>query len=260
MSGVQQVVFQNQRSFGPPPGQDQYTSAGSYSWVCPTSPEQTSVSVVCVGSAWYGSPYTADYTKAGALSYKNDITVVPGNSYTVVVAPNYTTTPRSSFNGDGEVSAGTGTQRTGDGGGDGGGAGYHMGGAGGYSGNGGYGQGTSGGADGAGGGGGGGGFGYAPAPEQYGYSAGGGVGLLGEGANGAGGTGTTSQNGYISGGGGGSGGSAGAAGSMSGYITKLNAGAYGGQGYDSAHTPGGAVRIIYPGDTRSFPSTSTGNL
>jgi hypothetical protein len=47
---------------------------------------------------------------------------------------------------------------------------------------------------------------------------------------------------------------------MSGYITKLNAGAYGGQGYDSAHTPGGAVRIIYPGDTRSFPSTNTGNL
>ena len=109
MSGALQAVFQNQRSFGAPPGQDAYVTAGTYSWVAPSG--VTSVSVVAVGSGNGG--FTA-----GALSYKNNITVVPGNSYSVVVSNSDST--RSSFNGNGVVSAGAGTTRTGDGGGNGG--------------------------------------------------------------------------------------------------------------------------------------------
>ena len=46
MSGALQAVFQNQRSFIAAPGQDAYTSQGTYSWVCPSG--VTSVSVVAV--------------------------------------------------------------------------------------------------------------------------------------------------------------------------------------------------------------------
>ena len=55
-------------------GQQEYTTAGTYSWTCPAG--VTRVSVVCVGG---GSGC------GGALAYKNNITVVPGNSYSVVV-------------------------------------------------------------------------------------------------------------------------------------------------------------------------------
>ena len=36
MSGALQAVFQNQRSFGPAPGQLEYTTTGTYSWVVPS--------------------------------------------------------------------------------------------------------------------------------------------------------------------------------------------------------------------------------
>jgi len=238
MSGVQQAVFQNQRSFGAPPGQQAYTTAGTYSWTAPAG--VTSVSVVCVGS----SPSTS---YGSALAYKNNITVVPGNSYTVVVSSVAYTT-RCSFNGDGEVSAGTLTARTGDGGGNGGSAG---GGAGGYSG-----AGGSGGASGAGGGGGGGGV-----TVNGRQAGGGGVGILGQGSNGSGGGFGNNQGGT-----GGSGGS-------DGFPTQIgNPGAggdYGGGGGADNTEFGvgpyiggsiGAVRIIWPGNTRSFPSTNTGDL
>jgi hypothetical protein len=72
------------------------------------------------------------------------------------------------------------------------------------------------------------------------------VGILGAGSNGAAG-------GVRTRGGGGSGG-------VGGSVTSTG-GAYGGGGGASAGTPGvGAVRVIYPGTSRSFPSTCTGDL
>jgi hypothetical protein len=81
MSGVQQVVFQNQRSFGAPPGQQAYTSPGTYTWVAPAG--VTVVSVVAVGAGAGGS--SADAGSGGGLGYKNNISVAAGSSYTVVV-------------------------------------------------------------------------------------------------------------------------------------------------------------------------------
>ena len=47
MSGVLQAVFMNHRSFAVPPGQQAYTTTGTYTWVAPAG--VTSVSVVTVG-------------------------------------------------------------------------------------------------------------------------------------------------------------------------------------------------------------------
>lgn len=232
-----------------PQGQQEYTSSGSYSWTAPTG--VTSVCVVCVGAGHSSNG-------AGALAYKNNISVTAGSSYTVVV-PAAQSTTRASFNGDSTVSAGNYQNRTGDGGGDGGDDGYSSGGAGGYSGNGGENNSGLNGGSGSGGGSGAGGFGYNHPPEQYGYTGGGGTGLQGQGSNGAGGTGVRAANGSISGGGGGSGGGDGESGSMSGYLTTLAAGFPGGQGYNSSKSKGGAVRIIW-GSGRAFPSTNTADV
>jgi hypothetical protein len=143
------------------------------------------------------------------------------------------------------------------------------GGGGGYAGNGG--NGALGGNDnataGAGGGGGGGGTNYY---GNVGGGGGGGVGILGQGSNGAkgvflglgtnmgGGGGSSGSNGGSpSGGQGGGAGGAFGGGGGGGYLHQTccfyiaSAGGAGG---------GGAVRIIWPGTTRSFPSTNTGNL
>ena len=245
-----------------PVGQQAYTCVGSYSWVAPTG--VTSVSVVAVGSG--GSSQNTG-NGGGGLGYKNNITVVPGNSYTVVVGGKGPSSPAPAFpgqdsyfcstsvvkgGGGGKVSTTSGGTYTGDGGGNGGTGGSTScysgggGGAGGYSGNGG--NGGSGfpqnGSNGSGGGGGGG------ASEGSGYSAGGGggVGILGQGSNGAGGTTGCSANTYGRGGSGGS------------NASFKTGGAYGGGSTPVACGAGGAVRIIWPGTTRSFPSTCTGNL
>ena len=63
-----------------PPGQQEYTSAGTYSWVCPEG--VASVSVVCIGGG--GGVNVVSAAGAG-LGYKNNIPVIPGDSYTVVV-------------------------------------------------------------------------------------------------------------------------------------------------------------------------------
>lgn len=255
MSGVQQAVFQNQRSFGPPPGQQAYTTDGTYSWTAPAG--VTSVSVVVVGTNY-------PTNSASALAYKNNITVVPGNSYTVFVSSTYAS--RCYFINTSTVSASTLTLRTGDGGGNGG--ANTGGGAGGYSGSGGAGGLGAAGSSGSGGGGGGGGGGLA----SYVYEAdggGGGVGLLGQGSNGTGGgfvNGPSGGTAYGYGGGGGSGGTTGGTSVTDGVGGSPGAsGNYGGStGYSDPGGGGsggiGAVRIIWPGDTRSFPSTNTGNL
>lgn len=252
-------------------GQVEYTTPGTYTWTAPAN--ITSVCVVCVGGGGVGND-AADGGGAGGgggLGYKNNISVTPGQSYTVVVGAaaavqsggggadsyfiNTSTVKGGGGWGSTTSNGGSGGTYTGDGGGNGGAGGdggdtYEGGGggAGGYSGNGGDGgsgngsthpndAGASGrGSNGSGGSGGGGGYGG-------GYE-GGGVGLQGEGSSGLGcgnytgvqcfGNGTPGSGGTNSTYGGGGAGAGGAGGS-------------------------GAVRIIW-GAGRAFPSTHTGDL
>jgi len=220
-------------------GQQAYTTAGTYSWVAPA--EVTTVSVVSVGAGAGGGG-------GGALAYKNNITVVPGSSYTVVVGASGISAGGGASGSDGGNStftAGFGTMTAGGGrsaaaaaggvpsgtydagysGGRGasGNPGYSGGGAGGYTGDGGSAVWGGSSVPSTGGGGSSGGWPYV---------GGGGVGLLGLGSSATGGT---TPNGGVHGGG--SGGNP--------------AGGVGGVG---------GVRIIWPGDTRQFPSTNTGDL
>ena len=260
------------------------TSQQTYTWTCPA--DVTSVSVVAVGGGGGGlRPSGGSHAYGiggggGGRGWKNNISVTPGQSYTVVVGgrgdgfSGSTTDPTtqspnkgdsyfidaSTVRGGGGEGAdttnrgGRGGDYTGDGGGNGGRGGDSVnagggkgggGGAGGYAGDGGNGinpgnDGTSGTAGQGGGGGGA-------------FAGGGGVGLYGQGTDGA----------YSWGGGiGGSGGTNG-----SGY-TGANAGRggeYGGGGgcVDNGYSNGsyggsGAVRIIWntAGNARSFPSTN----
>lgn len=234
---------------GPVIGQQAYTSAGTYSWTAPAG--ITSVSVVAVGSV--APPGTNSFGGAG-LGYVNNYSVTPGSSYTVSVGAsgnNSYFVSTAVVKGGGVTALPSGGTYAGTGGGSGGtGAAYDpanyipgSGGAGGYSGSGGDGGVDSGGTGvnglpGTGGGGGGG-------AAQGGTGPGGGVGILGQGANGAGGT-IAHQAGY--------GGSGGADGSSS------DGGAYGGGNNWGGTGGGGAVRIIWPGTTRSFPSTNTADM
>tara|TARA_R110002153_G_scaffold28909_3_gene88931 strand:- start:3807 stop:4907 length:1101 start_codon:yes stop_codon:yes gene_type:complete len=255
-------------------GQTAYTTSGTYTWVAPAG--ASTVSVVCVGGGGATGNYfvlPADNFMTGggggALAYVNNYAVTTGNSYTVIVAdggPALGTGPStdSSFNGttckagsggtnNSNTSGGSGgtvMNGTGGNGGQGGTAGTSNthsgsgGGAGGYSGAGGAGvtgSTNTNGYDGSGGGGGGGGT-YSSGTA----GGGGGVGILGAGSSGAGGTG-----GYPGGGGGG--GSGGNNGSNAGGIYG------GGAGYWNSGAVG-AVRIIWPGATRQFPSTNTGDV
>ena len=287
-------------------GQQQYTTPGTYSWLAPGG--VTSVSVVTVGGgagssniAFSGNMCNPVFTwvggGGGALAYRNNITVVPGNSYTVTVGAGgcrnqhggnsfFCSTSQVQAQGGrnlralgvttsgtslaGVVLAGTG--------GSGGSVNYTYnsnssgypggGGAGGYAGNGGTGGAGGTGGPGAGsagtagaGGGGGGGQGNRQCTVGL-AGGGGGVGILGQGTNGAAGSGGSS---FGNGGGGGSGGSAGVNGNgtCSGN-TPLSGGAFGGGAATNngklARGAGGAVRIIWPGTSRSFPNTQTGNL
>jgi hypothetical protein len=226
-------------------GQQEYTSAGTYTWICPTG--VTSVSVLCVNpGAAYG----------GSLAYKNNIPVTPGASYTVVVAPKPDTgSTRTYFSSTTLVSVmgRVASNAYGDAAFDGGVVGYRGGGgAAGYSGAGGAGGSTNGSNGSAGSGGGGGGGASSLRDDGFGGSeaiggTGGGVGLQGQGSNGAGGVYVYNSFGNASAGSGGS------------------AQTYGGGGSYTDASPGrtdagaGAVRIIWPGNLRQFPSTRTAN-
>jgi hypothetical protein len=270
----------------PPTGQVAFTTAGTYSWVAPGG--ITSVCAVVVGAGGGGTGSAG----GGGLGWKNNITVVPGQSYTVVVGAgrnifNPTKGGQSYFIststlwGDGGngipttsadfVQGGRGGWFNGDGGGEGGEGGIYRaspptliygghGGAGGYSGTGGTGApsylargGT--GSAGTGGSGGGGASG-----GQFSYAGnGGGVGLLGQGASGAGGYGygTNTSAGIEPWPMGGPG--------FPGSNGLPRGGTYGGGAGLSANADGssvdngGAVRIIW-GAGRAFPSTNTGDL
>lgn len=228
-------------------GQQAYTSVGTYSWVAPAG--VTSVSVVAVGGG-AGNAGGGAQAGGGGLGYKNNYTVVAGNSYTVVVGragpPGYLGGTDLNNGGDSYFistavvkggggigfSGNAGGTYVGDGGGNGGLGGYAAGGgAGGYSGNGGNAAQSSGvlGTNGSGGGGGGA-YSWASGAD------GGGVGILGQGASGS--AGDPGQPG-------------------SGGSGKT----YGGGAGNNNQTGGvGAVRIIWPGTSRSFPNTNTGDL
>jgi hypothetical protein len=266
-----------------PPGSQSYITPGTYTWVAPTG--VTSVSVVAIGSG---------NRSGGGLGYKNNISVTPGNSYSVVVSDVGGTASyfcRSSLVSGVSGQPGTGGGYVGDGGGYGGasGSGYHGGGggAGGYSGNGGaggpqYGVAGSDGeiGSGAAAGGSGGGIGY---NRQTGSGGGGGTGICGRGAYGFGGSTATCFSfccngqykayGQSKGGGAGSGGQGGggmltlynySTGQMAVQTCQFRGGNFGGgRGSTTCYgTPTGgtgAVRIVWPGNTRQFPSTSVGS-
>jgi hypothetical protein len=262
-----------------PNGQVAFTTSGTYSWTCP--PGVFSVSVVCIGGGGGGGRYNYDYASAagGGLGWKNNISVVPGNTYTVVVGgfgasgamfesagqPGGTsyfisTSTVAGFGGAagdgilGQPRLGGGY--VGDGGGTGGRGQAAAGGAGGYTGNGGDGWvyevvGTrnlpSGGAG-------------AGAGVTFGdtlSNGAGGVGIYGQTA-----TATTASQG-------GSGGSTGGSfyyGISASYVNGGVGGGYGGGGGGGNNSntkggngAGGAVRIIW-GDGRAFPSSGTADL
>jgi len=280
------------------PSQVAYTTPGTYSWTCPAG--VTSVSVVAVGGGGGGGyQWSSGGGGGGGLGWKNNIAVTPGNSYTVVVGAGGPGNIANAYNsgteggnsyfialttvagygcgrggtlGNTTVSPAYGGGYNGDGGGSGGhgaisGSWTHAGaGAGGYAGNGGSGysgtEGTGGAATHG---------GYYS--STYGVSAGGGVGLKGQGTSGT--TRYTPWEGYSGTYGGGQEGSGGNRGMYgenpwSGYnecssTQCIAGGACGGGGGGSGTSwgggPGGAggVRIIW-GCNRSFPSTSTGDM
>jgi hypothetical protein len=82
------IASASARAFGAfvssgPSGQSIYTTPGTYSWTCPAN--ITSVSVLVIG-AGSGADGLADAAGGGGgLAYKNNITVIPGNTYQVVV-------------------------------------------------------------------------------------------------------------------------------------------------------------------------------
>ena len=200
-------------------GQEEFTTPGTTNWVAPAG--VTSVAVVAVGAGQGGGNGNSG-GGGGGLGYKNSITVVPGQSYTVVVgqAGSGTTGTQGNIGGDsyfinsttvkgGGGNNGVGGTYVGDGGGVGGGKGSAGGGGGaaGYSGSGGSSSNPT-------GQGGGGGVGSSTTVTGTGAgSGGGGVGIKGQGSSGAAGNPVVqnSASSSMSGGGGGSGGTAGTA-------------------------------------------------
>jgi hypothetical protein len=283
-----------------PVGQAEYTTAGTFTWTAPAG--VTSVCAVCVGGGGGPAANASGATGGGGggLGWKNNISVTPGQGYTVVVGNGGTRTTSGTAGAGGQsyfISAatvagngggggitasntvGAGGGFVGDGGGNGGNGGNRNastsqagggGGAGGYAGNGGVGGNGTTNNSGAGNGGGGGGGGGCGSADTGG--SGGGVGLLGQGSNGSAGASTTAD------GRGGFGGSGGAnAFSASTSTTAVNVygtapnqsapGVYGGGGSGSDNPTvaeqanGGVGGVrIIWGPGRSFPSTNTGNL
>ena len=284
-------------SSNPTTGQADYGVAGNYLWTAPFG--VNFVSVLCIGGGSSGTLGTGNGGGqvgggggggGGGLGWKNNIQVIPGQTYAVTVgeggaaSASYLVGNRGGdsffidrttvMGGGGNYSltatvGGAGGTYVGDGGGNGGEggkcsgsfAGGGGGGAGGYSGNGGKGA-DAGGSNATAGSGGGGGGGTANGTWSAG--GGGGVGIYGQGASGAAGA----AGGYA--GGGGSGGGAGVNSTATGTgpgagVPGGMGGLYGGGGggaiieYGGERTGAGrvgAVRIIW-GPNRSFPSSLT---
>ena len=69
------------------PGEVEFTTAGSYNWTAPADAAHFGVCVVCVGAGGNGESSLARGFAGGGggLGWKNNIPVVAGQSYTVVV-------------------------------------------------------------------------------------------------------------------------------------------------------------------------------
>lgn len=239
-------------------GAQAYTTFGTYSFVVPCG--VTSISMVAVGGGGGGNqPFNGTGGGGGALAYTNNYTVTPGDSLTinVGVAGNpyggggglsrviIGGTPRVSaaggaFSGGGGTSI-VGTGGSGGSGGAGGTGGGGGGGAGGYTGNGGNGGAWEGGTGGVGTGGGAGGNagskgGYGCCFGYYWVYGGGGNGT-GSSILGAGGGGTL----YGYGGGGG---------------YSVDSSCFGFETFPGNCGSVGAVRLVWPGNQRLFPSTN----
>ena len=276
-------------------GEQVYNTPGTHSWVCPAG--VTAVCVLVIGGGGGGVGATA-YNGGGAgggLAYLNNISVTPGQSYTVVVGAGGTPSNSGADAGAGGQSYFKDTSTLYANGGEGGqyngpnsagGTAFYVsgiygsgaantGGAGGYT------VSTSAGASGGGGAagysgsggqggnvtssgvitqpsagsGGGGGGGGSSSAASYTGGGGGGVGIYGAGTNGTAGASQTSTINGTPGGGG------------SGGTTPIGTpgGMYGGGGAGADSTGGGGlggsgvVRIIW-GPNRAFPSTNTGVL
>lgn len=277
------------------PGDQEYTSAGSYTWTVPSG--VTSANVVVIGAGGKsGIGNSGQGGGGGALAYRNSILVTAGQTAAVVVGAANGHSGNSGIGGGSSSFTYNGIATTAGGGGGGGGDGINSngsggsggspsgtrdgggsggaggtdpgnyggpggGGAGGYSGTGGAGGASpniaaDNGDAGQGGGGGGGGKG---GQTEMGGGGGGGVGFYGTGSNGAGGTGQPQNATAGSGGGGGSGGNAGGSGQgASGGQGGTYGGGHGGpQGGGSGNSAGvGAVRILW-GTGKSFPSDAS---
>lgn len=253
-------------------GQKIFTTTGTHTWYPP--PGVTSVSVVAIGGGGGDSISTDTYASSGGgLGYKNNISVTPGQSYTLQVGQRGgggtgITATDSWFINDTTVKGGAGANTSANGGGDfvgdGGGNGGHGGsksgsyfggggGAGGYSGNGGNGgsgasswtslsdTATEAGKAGTGGAAGGGHAGGGNGGTAQRGSSGGGTGILGEGTSGAASVsyGVVYNGSQFTGSG------------------SFGAGALQSNGTNSYSGSNGAVRIIWPGNERQFPSTRT---
>ena len=255
-------------SFGPSPSSYLFSTAGTHSWTCPSG--LTSVSVVAVGA---GAEAGSVAGGGGGLGWKNNISVTPGQSYTVVVGAGgqNKANEHSYFINTSTVMGEGGNGSTGGGyvgdsgghGGDGQGSGTYAdcggGGAGGYSGNGGDGKSGNTGQAGNGQGGGGGGS----MANSGGYTiGGGGVGVYGQGTNGVGGLGNIHPNQHPTTTSAGTGGSGG--GNPISSYSHTAAGNYGGggggggSGAGGGNSGSGAVRLLW-GSGRSFPSTNVSN-
>jgi len=209
------------------PGEAIWTTIGTNSWTVPSG--VTSVSVVCIGGG--GTRNTSQGTGGGGggLGYKNDIAVTPGSTITVEVGT-YADDPPLPNNGGDSYFVDATTVKGGGGG------------AGGYSGAGGNGaNGVNGGStfpSGSAGSGGGSGGGAGGTTGRGGR--GGGTGYLGEGASGAGGTGNQGSGGNGS------------------QFTGSGFWGYGAQQNNTSTyraSKQGAVRIVWPGGDRQFPTT-----
>lgn len=275
---------------------------GVFTWTCPAN--VYTVSVVCIGGGGAGGTYRSGGGGGGGLGYKQ-IPVIPNTTYTVVAGAGGVENITGSVNSGGdsyfistsivkgggggggltnsafETGGGAGGTFVGDGGGNGGKGGNYVnadgggggGGAGGYAGNGGdgassaYGYQLFGGNPATNSGGAGGASNGRDNPYGFPYSAGGGgVGLLGKGADGAGGA---PQYANIDGGNPGTGGSGGTNGSaVTGSIAPYGGltgtgrggagGTYGGGGGGGGGSGGGAggpgaVRITW-GQSRYYPN------
>jgi len=274
-----------------------YTSPGCYTWVAPSG--VTSVSIVAVGGGGTGYNFYGAGGGGGGLGYRNNYSVTPGNSYAVRVGAsgsasgsspgtasyfiNTSTVAGYGGGGGGGIggTGGSGGSYVGNGGGNGGSGGSAYansgcnpfgagagGGAGGYAGSGGAGATASSSASvsgscGSGGGGGGGASGYCSGGVGYSTAGGGGgVGLLGQGSSGASGVAAPSPTHLYPSTISGKGGSGGCNAQAYTYNLAGYGGAYGGGAGNTggSGTGGsGAVRIVWPGNTRTFPSTDVGS-